>query len=186
MVDSAAINYFFNPAINDYFLERHDFKFNGCHAFFRKVTAEEFGLDDFRCDKHTKGDGRKLLLYGLEWLKTHFPNVKTLSLTAVPSITFEKTDNLFDKQKKRELGQRNLNKYYTNLGFNAEEENANDFIGNIDDIIAKIKNYKKEGGGTKRQRKNKNKRKTLCKTKMRNKNAKQKCKTKMRKLKKEY
>ena len=122
MEESSAIKYFFNPAINDYFLERHDFKNKGCHAFFRKVTAEYFVLDDFRCDKHTKGEGRKLLLYGLEWLKTNFPNVKTISLNAVPSITFEQTDNLFDKQKKRELGQINLNKYYTNLGFNEDEE----------------------------------------------------------------
>jgi hypothetical protein len=128
--------------------EFHNFKEGNCVISIRKVSDEVFSLDDFRCNaNHFKGEGRKLLLYVLQQIKEKNKQVKQIILSAVPEITFDKSDNLEKMRIKKALAKENLKKYYTELGFNADtnSDDEDDMEGNIDDIISKIS--RRSGGG---------------------------------------
>jgi hypothetical protein len=134
--------------------EFHNFKEGNCSVSLRKVSDEVFSLDDFRCNaNHYKGEGRKILLYALQQIKEKNKQVKQIILSAVPEITFDKSDNLERMRIKKALAKENLKKYYTELGFNADtnSDDEDDMEGNIDDIISKIS--RRSGGGGRRSKK---------------------------------
>jgi hypothetical protein len=140
--------YKYSPSIKigyDILFELHEFTQGNCYVSLRKVSNEEFNLETFRCNKtHSKGEGRQLLLYVLNWVKENYKDITNISLTAVPEILdILKTDTLIDREKKQYKAMLNLSTYYTSLGF--KQINEEDFNANIDDIIEKINGYKRGG-----------------------------------------
>ncbi len=111
-------------------------------------------LNNFFCNEknRTKGDGRSLLKNALEYIKTKH-SFDTIKLGAVPKTNIKRSDPNFKTKKEDAL--RKLKLYYTSLGFiEKEPPNENNiFEGNIDNIIAKIKNYM--GRKSKRSKKSK-------------------------------
>jgi len=130
----------------------HEFYQGNCSIILRKEEEEVFSLDSFRCnDKHYKGEGRKLLLYTLKWVKEYDKDITTITLTAVPDTEkiIQQKLSREDFYKEKEKALLNLKKYYRELGFNSVKNN--DMQGNLDDIILKIEGVK-TGGGNKKSR----------------------------------
>jgi hypothetical protein len=145
--------YKFNQSVKigyDILPELHEFTKGNCYVSLRKVSNEEMSLETFRCNKqHAKGEGRQLLLYVLNWVKENHKDITSISLIAVPELLdYLKTDTLIDREKKLREAMIHLTTYYISLGFN--QINEEDFIGNIDNIIQKINEYKRGGKSIKR------------------------------------
>ena len=99
-------------------------------------------LDTFECKNHQKGEGRKLLYVSLEILKHNYPNIKYITLTAVPKFEINiDRRNEIDIQQLIQFKQNKLNNYYTSLGFQ-NIPGSNEFKGNINDVMSHILNMK--------------------------------------------
>jgi hypothetical protein len=91
----------------------------------------------------SSGAGREMMLYFFMFIKTQFPNIRTVFLEAQP---FPDKENMTEEQYQEyyydenlKLYQRILEKYYNSLGFTVDEDGW--FEVNIDFIIDTIQNY---------------------------------------------
>ena len=89
------------------------------------------------------GLGREMMLHFLMFIKTQFPNIRTVFLEAQPfpdevNIS-EKEYQAYYSEENLPLHQRILEQYYNSLGFTLDESEW--FEGYIDHIIRSIQNY---------------------------------------------
>ena len=89
------------------------------------------------------GSGREMMMYFLMFMKTQFPNIRTVFLEAeafpdAVNISEEEYQAYYSAEN-LPLYQRILEQYYNSLGFTLDESGW--FEGYIDHIIRSIKNY---------------------------------------------
>jgi len=139
----------------------YEFNTKDCTVILIKSDdPKTYILDNFLCNEGAKkGLGRELLLHALKYLKEKDKTVEHITLASVPHIKKHLNSGL-SKAETKSLAQKNLNRYYGNLGFTpsttvrAEE---NEFEGSLSDLIARIESIK---GGRMRRKKTKCSKKT--------------------------
>ena len=131
-------------------IRQHVFKDGPCKIELNDIQEDDTSatIESFSCMSIGSGLGRKLLLYVLKWIQTNYTNVDTITLTAVPIVKYDKSNNYATKKSKQNAALIKLKQYYTKLGFIENDQSNDDFEGDINDIIVNITTYIQRAGFT--------------------------------------